>query len=185
MSAAMTLAPSSSKALGDAAPEPGGRAGDDRDLACELHRRPQCPQRRRRTGILPVGGEARRFGAIGAGADRCRAPSSREEKNDSSSSASRTMRSDRVPLDVGVEHRGVERALELIALELRHVDAIGGEAAQRLVERGRHVAHAEDEGRDDRRLVWARHRRPRPRARRSASCCASRPRRHCARISRP
>src|SRR5262250_2863809 len=39
----------------------------------------------------------------------------------------------RVPLDVGVELRGEEIALDHIALELRHVDAIGGEAAERLV----------------------------------------------------
>ena len=46
-----------------------------------------------------------------------------------------------------------ERALELVALELGHVDAVGGEAAHRLVERGRHVAHAEDEGGDDRAVA--------------------------------
>jgi hypothetical protein len=48
-------------------------------------------------------------------------------------------------LDVGVEQRRGEGA-ELVALQLGHVDAVGGEAAHRLVERGRHVAHAEDEG---------------------------------------
>ena len=55
----------------------------------------------------------------------------------------------RVALDVGVELRGEEVAADHVALELGHVDAVGGEAAHRLVERGRHVAHAEHEGGDD------------------------------------
>ncbi len=55
-----------------------------------------------------------------------------------------------VAFDVGVELGGGEGAVELVALQLGHVDAVGGEAAHRLVERGRHVAHAEDEGGDDR-----------------------------------
>src|SRR5499426_4188192 len=55
----------------------------------------------------------------------------------------------RVALDVGVELRGEEIALDHVALELRHVDAVGGEAAERLVERGRDVAHLEHERRDD------------------------------------
>src|SRR5258708_39855750 len=40
-------------------------------------------------------------------------------------------------LDVGIELRGEEIATDHVALELGHVDAVGGEAAQRLVERGR------------------------------------------------
>ena len=53
-----------------------------------------------------------------------------------------------VALDVGVELRGEEVAADHVAFELGHVDAVGGEAAHRLVERGRHVAHAEHESRD-------------------------------------
>src|SRR5947209_18690943 len=35
--------------------------------------------------------------------------------------------------DVGIELRGEEIALDHVALELGHVDAVGGEAAERLV----------------------------------------------------
>src|SRR5579883_1437377 len=56
----------------------------------------------------------------------------------------------RVTFDVGVELGGEEIALDHVALELGHVDAVGGEAAQRLVERGRHIAHAEQECGDNR-----------------------------------
>src|SRR5438105_3714237 len=38
--------------------------------------------------------------------------------------------------DVGVELRRLERAAELIAFEFRHVHAVGGKAAERLVESG-------------------------------------------------
>src|SRR5581483_11061568 len=55
----------------------------------------------------------------------------------------------RMALDVGVELRGGEAAAQHVALELRHVDAVGGEAAHGLVERRRHVPHAENEGGDD------------------------------------
>ncbi len=51
-----------------------------------------------------------------------------------------------VALDVGVELRRGEGAAEHVALELGHVDAVGREAAHRLVERRRDVADAEDEG---------------------------------------
>ena len=51
-----------------------------------------------------------------------------------------------VPLDVGVELGGGEVAVDHVALELGHVDAVGGEAAHRLVERRRDVPHPEDEG---------------------------------------
>src|SRR5438034_2422199 len=47
--------------------------------------------------------------------------------------------------DVGIELRGEEVALDHVAFELGHVDAVGGEAAQRLVERGRDVLHPEHE----------------------------------------
>src|ERR1700693_4565286 len=47
--------------------------------------------------------------------------------------------------DVGVELRGEEIALDHVALELGHVDAVGGKTAERLVERGRNVAHPEQE----------------------------------------
>src|SRR6188508_1312035 len=50
--------------------------------------------------------------------------------------------------DVGIELRGEEIALDHVALELGHVDAVGGKAAHGLVERGRHVLHPEHEGRD-------------------------------------
>src|SRR3981189_3142743 len=55
----------------------------------------------------------------------------------------------RMAFDVGVELRGEEVALDHVALELGHVDAVGGEATKHLVERGRDVAYAEQEGRDD------------------------------------
>src|SRR5690348_15913008 len=47
-----------------------------------------------------------------------------------------------MPLDIGIELRRREASAEHVALELGHVDAVGGEAAQCLVERRRHVAHA-------------------------------------------
>ena len=55
----------------------------------------------------------------------------------------------RVALDIGIELGGEELAVELVGLELGHIDAVGGEAAHRLVERGGNVAHAEDKGGDD------------------------------------
>src|ERR1700719_356057 len=48
-------------------------------------------------------------------------------------------------LDVGIELGRRERPLQHVAFELGHVDAVGGEAAKRLVERGRDVAHLEHE----------------------------------------
>src|SRR6266540_108075 len=63
----------------------------------------------------------------------------------------------RVALDVGVELGGEERAAELVALQLRHVHAVGSETAERLVERGRHVANAEHERRDGRAGAADRH----------------------------
>ena len=55
---------------------------------------------------------------------------------------------------LGIELRLAETGVD-VALELDHVDAVGGEAAERLVERGRHVAHPEQEARDHRALVAA------------------------------
>ena len=52
--------------------------------------------------------------------------------------------------NVGIEPRCSERAVDHVALELGHIDAVGGKATHRLVERGRHVTHAEDEGGLDR-----------------------------------
>src|SRR3954447_16827196 len=60
----------------------------------------------------------------------------------------------RMTLDIGIELRVGEMAVEDVALELGDVDAIGGETAQRLVERRRHRAHLEDETGDDRALGW-------------------------------
>ncbi len=54
----------------------------------------------------------------------------------------------RMALHVEIEHGGIEMPVEHVAFELGHVHAICGEAAQRLVERRRQVAHAEDEGGD-------------------------------------
>ena len=58
--------------------------------------------------------------------------------------------------DVGVEHRRREARALLVAFELGHVDAVGGEAAERLVERGGDVLHLEHEGghRRSRRRAW-------------------------------
>src|SRR3546814_5629675 len=53
-------------------------------------------------------------------------------------------------LDVRVELGDGEAAVDDVAFQLGDVDAIGGEAAERLVERRRHRAHAEHEGGDDR-----------------------------------
>src|SRR5258708_15069945 len=49
----------------------------------------------------------------------------------------------RVALDVGVELGREEIALDHVALELGHVDSVGGEAPERLVERGRDIADLE------------------------------------------
>src|SRR5580693_1157163 len=55
-----------------------------------------------------------------------------------------------VPVDIGEELGRGELPAFHVALELGHVDAVGGEAAKRLVECGGNVAHAKDEGRDHR-----------------------------------
>src|SRR6185436_11652450 len=50
-------------------------------------------------------------------------------------------------LDLGIELRLLEMRAAEIALELDDVDAVGGEAAERLVERRRHALHPEQERR--------------------------------------
>ena len=60
-----------------------------------------------------------------------------------------------MPLYLGEEDRGREGAAHHVALQLGHVDAVGGEAAEALVERRRHVAALEHEGGDDRPGVGA------------------------------
>src|SRR6202789_810107 len=57
----------------------------------------------------------------------------------------------RMAVDIGVELRGKEIAVDHVAFELGHVDAVGGKAAHRLVERRREVAHAENKSGDQRR----------------------------------
>src|SRR5262247_2569980 len=54
-----------------------------------------------------------------------------------------------VALDLGVELRHREPGVDHVALELHDVDAVGREAAERLVERRRDAAHAEDEAGED------------------------------------
>jgi hypothetical protein len=53
-------------------------------------------------------------------------------------------------VDIGEELGGGELAAFHVALELGHIDTVGGEPAKRLIERGGHVAHAKDEGRHHR-----------------------------------
>ena len=68
------------------------------------------------------------------------------EKNESSSSARRSAGVFGVAFDVAQELGGGELAVDHVAFQLGHVDAVGREAAQRLVQRGGDVADAEDEG---------------------------------------
>ena len=56
----------------------------------------------------------------------------------------------RVPVDIGEELGRREFAALHVALELRHIHAVGGEAPEPFVERSGHVAHAKDEGRHHR-----------------------------------
>src|SRR5215831_10604345 len=65
----------------------------------------------------------------------------------------------RMALDVGVELCRRETAAQHVALELGHVDAVGGEAAERLVKRRRHVPYPKHEGRDDQAAVGDRYAR--------------------------
>src|SRR5436190_23826322 len=46
-------------------------------------------------------------------------------------------------VDIGVELGREEFAVDHVAFQLRHIDAVGGETAERLVERGGKVAHPE------------------------------------------
>ena len=58
-----------------------------------------------------------------------------------------------VAVDVGEELRGGEFALDHVAFELGHVDAVGRETAKRLVQRGGDVADAEHESGDQGRCA--------------------------------
>src|SRR3954464_11071768 len=51
-----------------------------------------------------------------------------------------------VALDIRVELGGEESAINHVALELGHVDAVGGETAKRLVNRRLYVTHPKQEG---------------------------------------
>ena len=53
-------------------------------------------------------------------------------------------------IDVGIELGGEEITVDHVAFQLGHVDAVGGKAAHRLVERGGQVAHPEDKSGDQR-----------------------------------
>ena len=56
-------------------------------------------------------------------------------------------------LDVRIELGRGEGAAELVGFQLGHVDAVGGETAHGLVERGGHVAHPEHKAGDDRLIL--------------------------------
>src|SRR5260221_1772237 len=56
-------------------------------------------------------------------------------------------------LDIRIELRGEEVALDHVAFELCHVDAVGRKAAERLVECGGHVAHPKQERGNDRAAI--------------------------------
>src|SRR3990170_4504168 len=145
MTAMRTLAPSRAKASAMPRPKPDAPPVTIATL----------PSRRIAkllTGRLPTRRSPRDFGAVGArgvGAEHLEL--GREERQLLERERHRPVRG--MALDVGVEHGGVEAALGLVALELGHVDAVGGKAAQGLVERGRHVLDAEDEGRDHRPMA--------------------------------
>ena len=83
-------------------------------------------------------------------------------------------------LDLGIELRLLETRAGEIALELHDVDAVGGKAAQRLVERGRHALHAEQEGGHALHGAPVGRRPPRARTPACAWCCGRRPRCSCA-----
>src|SRR5512145_3417817 len=51
----------------------------------------------------------------------------------------------RMAFDVAIESCRLEVSADQVALELGHVDAVGGEAAERLVQRGRNALDAKDE----------------------------------------
>src|SRR5215468_3065672 len=56
----------------------------------------------------------------------------------------------RMAVDIGVELGGEEIAVDHVASGLGYVHAIGGEAAERLVERGGQVAHPKNKSGDQR-----------------------------------
>src|SRR4029077_9363189 len=55
----------------------------------------------------------------------------------------------RVTLDISIKLRGGKAAIDHLAFQLGHVDAVGGEAAERLIQRRWNVAHLEYESGDD------------------------------------
>src|SRR5262252_6336807 len=62
----------------------------------------------------------------------------------------------RVALDIDVKLRRGEAAIDHIAFQLGHVDAVGGEPAQRLVQRRGNVAYLKDKSGDDTLFLAAR-----------------------------
>src|SRR6516164_8668890 len=55
----------------------------------------------------------------------------------------------RMALDIDVKLRRREAAIDHIAFQLGHVNAVGGEPAEGLVQRRRNVAHLKDKSSDD------------------------------------
>src|SRR6516164_11189233 len=55
----------------------------------------------------------------------------------------------RMALDIDVKLRRREAAIDHIAFQLGHIDAVGGEPAKGLVQRRRNVAHLKDKSSDD------------------------------------
>src|SRR5579872_2021436 len=53
-------------------------------------------------------------------------------------------------VDIGIELCGEEIAVDHVAFELGHVDAVGGKAAERLVKGCRQIAHPENKSGDER-----------------------------------
>ena len=78
--------------------------------------------------------------------------------------------------DLGIELRLLETRAGEIALELDDVDAVGGKATQRLVERRRQALHPEQEGRHAAARCASRAWPRRARTPACAWCCARRPR---------
>src|SRR5438067_8673237 len=55
----------------------------------------------------------------------------------------------RMTLAISIKLRGGKAAIDHVAFQLGHVDAVGGEAAERLIQRRRNVAHLKYESADD------------------------------------
>src|SRR6202041_2308199 len=53
-------------------------------------------------------------------------------------------------IDIGIEFRGEKIAVDHVAFQLGHVDAVGGKTAHRLVERGGKIAYPEYKSGDQR-----------------------------------